>query len=212
MLLVRMVGFTSAMRLAKSSATSRKKFLVSTELQASSTTMPSATTTKSAMAGTKRKSAPVKNVYVKENKKAKIDSAGKMASKSKKPAKVPAKEVSSDSDEDDLDSDADGGVPLGDDTSDPESSEEIPSTGDGLHPERAKAVVANSKLHPRAFLYHTLMENQVNPRRKHMPNRSNWPTNEKLQSRWRMRWPVRRRSGNVYDGNPMFHSRSENNW
>jgi pumilio family protein 6 len=114
--------------------------------------MPSATTTKSAMAGTKRKSAPVKNVHVKESKKVKIDAAVKMTPKVKKPAKaapVQKPELSSDSDEDELDSDGDGGVPLGGSPSDEEGEEGVPNAADGLHPERAKAVTANSNYLPK---------------------------------------------------------------
>jgi pumilio homology domain family member 6 len=104
--------------------------------------MPTATTTKSAMAGTKRKSAPVKNGHVKESKKPKIEL--KSAMKSKPVKKV---EMSSDDSED---SDSEGGAPLDDvesggveeGESDPET---LPKTDDdGIHPERVKAVVANS--------------------------------------------------------------------
>lgn len=114
--------------------------------------MPSATTTKSAMAGTKRKSAPVKNVHVKESKKPKIDPAVKSAMKKEK--KAPVKKIEELSDEDSDDSDSDGGAPLdykskkhseeGDEDLDSES-EDIPAAEDGLHPERAKAVATNSE-------------------------------------------------------------------
>ena len=113
--------------------------------------MPATTTTKSAMAGTKRKSAPVKNVHVKENKKPKIEQVKKSALKSK-PKPVDMVEETSDLDTEDFseDSGSDGGVPLY--SSEPEDSEEesdseaTPKVADGLHPERAKAVVVNSKL------------------------------------------------------------------
>jgi pumilio family protein 6 len=129
--------------------------------------MPTATTAKSAMAGTKRKSSPVKNVHVKESKKPKIDSSMKFVLKTKsKPLPVKVKEFS---DVDSEDSDSDGGVPLnfGSDESDDEEeveeaedvgegksdskddksgAEEVQKSTDGLHPERAKAVVTNSKI------------------------------------------------------------------
>jgi pumilio family protein 6 len=118
--------------------------------------MPAATTTKPAMAGTKRKSAPVKNVHVKESKKPKFDSDMKSALKTKtKPLPVKGEEPS---DEDFEDSDSDGGVPVnfesnelddveedGEVEAEETDSEEVPKTTDGLHPERAKAVVTNSK-------------------------------------------------------------------
>lgn len=115
--------------------------------------MPSATTTKTASAGTKRKSAPVKNVHVKESKKPKIDGAVKSAMKKGKSA--PVKQVEVSSDEDSEDSDSDGGVPLDyrskkgsekEEDEEAESEEEdIPKAADGLHPDRAKAVVTNSE-------------------------------------------------------------------
>lgn len=123
--------------------------------------MPTATTTKSAMAGVKRKSAPVKNVHVKESKKPKIDAGMKSDLKTKaKP--LPVKKVEELSDEDSEDSDSDGGVPINFESEESEDIEEIeeageveeeenysedaPTTADGLHPERAKAVVTNSKV------------------------------------------------------------------
>jgi pumilio family protein 6 len=117
--------------------------------------MPSATTTKSAMAGTKRKSGSTKESYVKENKKAKIGSDAKSISKSKdkpKPILKPAPKVEDSTDFDSDDSDSDGGVPLNAESStsdveeDDSDSEVLPKAEDGLHPDRAKAVVTNSKL------------------------------------------------------------------
>jgi pumilio family protein 6 len=113
-----------------------------------STKMPSATSAKSSMAGTKRKSAPVKNGTVKEFKKLKIES--KPAIKSKAKAKPFKKvEVSSDSESDDLDSDEDGGVPLtsnnAEEVTEESEVEDIPKVADGLHPDRAKAVSTNSE-------------------------------------------------------------------
>ena len=104
--------------------------------------MPTATTTKPAMAGVKRKSAPVKSRDVKENKKPKIDS--KSTKKSKPTRKVEA----SSNESEDSDADADGGAPLEPAGSeDSEDSEQLPNVGDGLHPERVKAVAANSMLY-----------------------------------------------------------------
>lgn len=122
--------------------------------------MPSATTTKSAMAGTKRKSDSTKESYVKENKKAKIGSDAKSVSKSKdkpKPILKPTPKVEESSDFDSDDSDSDGGVPLNVESStsyveeDDSELEDLPKASDGLHPDRAKAVVTNSKLR---FLLH----------------------------------------------------------
>ncbi|KAG4440010.1 hypothetical protein IFR05_004524 [Cadophora sp. M221] len=115
--------------------------------------MPSATTTKTASAGTKRKSAPVKNVHVKESKKPKIDGVVKSAMKKGKSA--PVKEVEVSSDEDSEDSDSDGGVPLDyqskkgsseeEDEEAGSEEEDLPKATDGLHPDRAKAVVTNGQ-------------------------------------------------------------------
>ncbi|KUJ20287.1 ARM repeat-containing protein [Mollisia scopiformis] len=111
--------------------------------------MPTATITKSAMAGVKRKSAPVKNGHVKETKKAKVESKFAVRTKSKaKPAKK--EKTPSDSDSDDLDSDEDGGVPLTSYEEEEEVAEEsevedIPKVADGLHPDRAKAVSTNTQ-------------------------------------------------------------------
>ncbi|TVY48252.1 Pumilio homology domain family member [Lachnellula occidentalis] len=123
--------------------------------------MPSATATKSASAGTKRKSAPEKDVYLKEKKKAKIGSDVKSVSKSKdkakpKPVLKKVQKIEQLSESESDESDADGGVALdvenlkvNDSTSDVEEnnsdSEDLPNAEDGLHPERAKAVVANSQ-------------------------------------------------------------------
>jgi pumilio family protein 6 len=147
-----------------------KKFRKHLKHTATSTAMPTATTAKSAMAGTKRKSSPVKNVHVKESKKPKIDSSMKFVLKTKsKPLPVKVKEFSDVDSEDSEDSDSDGGVPLnfGSDESDDEEeveeaedvgegksdskddksdAEEVQKSTDSLHPERAKAVVTNSKI------------------------------------------------------------------
>ena len=125
--------------------------------------MPSATATKPATAGTKRKSAE-KDGYVKEKKKAKTGSDVKSVSKSKdktkpKPVLKKAQKVEQMSESESDDSDADGGVALDvkdskvdDSTSDIEGndsdSEDLPKVADGLHPERAKAVVTNSTQNP----------------------------------------------------------------
>lgn len=110
--------------------------------------MPSATK----MAGTKRKSDTAKD-GVKESKKVKTTYEPKSASKSKskskdkptpKPILKAAKKVEELSDEDSEESD--GGVPLN--AEDDSDSEDLPKASDGLHPERAKAVVTNSTLNP----------------------------------------------------------------
>jgi pumilio homology domain family member 6 len=107
-----------------------------------SATMPTTAPTKSAMAGTKRKSSPVKNGHVKESKKPKIEPGLKSS------------DLDSDSDSGSDSDDSDGGAPLddvlmdldekgkGEDSSDEE--EAIPKVEDGLHPERAKAAATNS--------------------------------------------------------------------
>ncbi|XMA11204.1 hypothetical protein WAI453_003995 [Rhynchosporium graminicola] len=114
--------------------------------------MPSATTTQTSSGGTKRKSAPIKNEHVKESKKPKIAASVKSSlKKGRAPVKV---EVSSDEDADDSDSDSDGGAPvehrpkkgnLDDDDEEMLDEEDLPKAADGLHPERAKAVVTNSQ-------------------------------------------------------------------
>ncbi|KAI9051117.1 hypothetical protein LZ554_005220 [Drepanopeziza brunnea f. sp. 'monogermtubi'] len=112
--------------------------------------MPSATSTKTATTGSKRKSAPVKNAHVQESKKPKIDVAF-MSVKKEKKVPVTNTEESSDDDSEDSSSD-DGGVPV-DQASQEESkseddetdSEETPRAADGLHPQRAKAVATNSQ-------------------------------------------------------------------
>ncbi|EKD15820.1 uncharacterized protein L3040_003325 [Drepanopeziza brunnea f. sp. 'multigermtubi'] len=111
--------------------------------------MPSATTTKNATTGAKRKSAPVKNAHVQESKKPKIDVAFMSVKKEKK---VPVTNIEESSDDDSEDSSSDDGVPV-DQASQEESkleddetdSEEIPRAADGLHPQRAKAVATNSQ-------------------------------------------------------------------
>lgn len=113
--------------------------------------MPTATPAKSAMAGTKRKSSPVKNRHVKESKKPKIESGLKSALKIK-PKSAPKKLV--ESSDLDSDSDSDGGAPLDDSPIDLDEEEEgedsseeeaIPRVENGLHPERAKAAATSSK-------------------------------------------------------------------
>jgi len=121
--------------------------------------MPTATTAKSAMAGVKRKSAPVNNSHVKESKKPKVDSDMKSALKAK--SKPPPVKIEESNDEDSEDSDSDGGVPLDYESGGSEGvneivakeheeeqsdSEELPKAADGLHPERARAVIVNSKM------------------------------------------------------------------
>jgi hypothetical protein len=147
------IGLAPPGFIAKSSINFKKKFLNEVQVYippSPSATMPTATTTKSAMAGTKRKSSPVKNGHVKESKKPKIESGLKSALKSK-PKSAPKKLV--ESSDLDSDSDSDGGAPLDDSPMDldeeegEDSSEEdaIPKVEDGLHPERAKAAATSSK-------------------------------------------------------------------
>jgi hypothetical protein len=185
--------------------------------------MPTATTTNSAMAGIKRKSAPVKNAHVKESKKPKIDSGINPALKTKTQS-VPVKKVEEAVDEDSEDSDSNGGVSLnfesGEsedvDSIDPEEqeeneSDELPTSTDGLHPERAKAVVANSKISYSLRGYHT-DKLQASLRRKLMLNRNNWHKREKLPNLWRTNWSGRRRFGNAYVENRMSQLMRGNNW
>lgn len=104
--------------------------------------MPSATATKSAEAGKKRKSAPVKDVRSKESKKPKIESSN--AKTMKKERKVAAREASTDSDSLDSDAESDGGAPVsGSASEEMEEDNPIIKVADGVHPDRAKA--ANSK-------------------------------------------------------------------
>jgi pumilio family protein 6 len=111
------------------------------------------------MSGIKRKSAPVKDGHVKGNKKAKIDLGLKSSTKSKgKPEPVKVVEEASEPEEISEDDDSEGGAPLhsdleeeedesgdGDEEDENGDSEPIPKAEDGLHPDRAKAVVTNSK-------------------------------------------------------------------
>lgn len=142
--------------------------------------MPAATTSKPTMAGKKRKDAPGKNGFVKEHKKPKMERELKSALKKS----VPVKEIAelSLSDEDSSDEDADGGVPLTPE-GDEEMEEDLPNAADGLHPDRVKAVVANSEC-SRMMVGIQTNKYQVNLRRKHMLNKSNWPKRGKLQSHW----------------------------
>lgn len=99
-------------------------------------------TSKTVVTGMKRKSAPAKDVHVKENKKAKIDS-GKKGKESKIKAK-PVKKVESESEED-SESD-DGGAALDSASADGSDSDTEMKEVEGVHPDRVKAVAANSKL------------------------------------------------------------------
>lgn len=119
-------------------------------------TMPTTVTTKNPMNGTKRKVAPSKDAGVTGTKKPKIDSSTKSAMKKTKVQPKPAKKIEELSDSDDFDSD--GGAPLHEKPSaDSEDLEESETTdddveeeasravSDGLHPDRVKAQLANSK-------------------------------------------------------------------
>ncbi|KAL3428008.1 pumilio domain-containing protein [Phlyctema vagabunda] len=93
--------------------------------------MPTATITKSATSGTKRKSAPVKDSQVKDSKKAKTDSGRTKAPIVKKEKLAVRQKVeASDSDSDE------GGAPIEED----DEEEPIPQVVDGVHPDRVKAV------------------------------------------------------------------------
>jgi len=109
--------------------------------------MPSATMKTTVVTGMKRKSAPGKTAPVKESKKAKIDSGRK--DKVAKPKAKPAKKVETESES--SDSDEDGGVgldsPSGDEEMSDAVSEDFPKEEDGIHPDRVKAVAANSRLY-----------------------------------------------------------------
>jgi len=187
--------------------------------------MATATTTKSAMAGIKRKSAPVKNAHVKESKKPKFDSGMKPALKTKTQS-VPVKKVEEAVDEDSEDSDSDGGASLDFESGESEDvdsvdseeqeeeendSEKLPTSTDGLHPQRAKAVVANSKISYSLRGYLT-NKPQASLRRKLMLNRNNWHKREKLPNLWRTNWSGRRRFGNAYVENHMSQLMRGNNW
>ncbi|RDL42081.1 ARM repeat-containing protein [Venustampulla echinocandica] len=127
--------------------------------------MPAATT-KTAMAGTKRKLAPSKDVYVKDSKKAKVGSNSKSAlkqDKRKSTAKpvVKVKELSvSDSD----DSESEGGAPLESNQTDGDEEgsdlDDSPNAIEGLHPERAKAAATNSQSSKEAHQKQKLLVNQ----------------------------------------------------
>jgi pumilio family protein 6 len=187
--------------------------------------MPTATTTKSAMAGIKRKSAPVKNAHVKESKKPKFDPGMKSVLKTKTQS-VPVKKVEEAVDEESEDSDSDGGVSLNFESGESEDvdsvdseeqeeeendSEKLPTSKDGLHPQRAKAVVTNSKISYSLRGYHT-NKPQASLRRKLMLNRNNWHKREKLPNLWRTNWSGRRRFGNAYVENHMSQLMRGNNW
>lgn len=138
--------------------------------------MAPVTTSKTMVTGMKRKSAPAKDVHVKENKKAKIDS-GKKGKDSKSKAK-PVKKVESESEED-SDSD-DGGAALDSASADSEDGDTEMKDIEGLHPDRVKAVAASSELPLSIMLkgFHTYTL-QVNHRKRHMRDKSNWQMRER---------------------------------
>jgi pumilio family protein 6 len=150
------------------------------------TTMPTAITAKSTMNGTKRKGGPVREAHVKHNKKPKIEPGVKsVVKKEKVKAKAaPVPKIEELSLDVSSDSDSDGGVPLEEsEPTEDSDSEEIPTEGDGVHPERAKAVALSSKV---SIPVHGALSNdkQVNLQRKHMQNKSNWQMSEKQQNLW----------------------------
>lgn len=156
------IGLALILIAAKSSRIDRKKVLPALHLHlrpTHNTTMPTAVVTKNSMNGTKRKGAPSKESSKKDTKKPKIDLSTKSSMKKKaKPEPVRNIEELSNSEG----PDSDGGAALfnkeSDDSSDLEESDtteyededKAPAAKDGLHPERAKAVVANSKNPPNA--------------------------------------------------------------
>ncbi len=116
------------------------------------TAVPGAILTDNGMTGTKRKSAPAKDGHTKESKKPKIDTGLDLSSRSNKSKPKQAKIVkeSSESDSDSDVSNSDGGALLHNENpnvlEEESDSEPTPKIADGLHPDRAKAVVTNSKL------------------------------------------------------------------
>jgi pumilio family protein 6 len=177
--------------------------------------MPSATTTKPGMNGTKRKGAPVKDSHVKQNKKPKTDSGLKSALKKEKVKPAPVKQIEDLSDSDD---DSEGGAPLNgaedaepnlNDSDNSEEDEEIPTVGDGVHPERAKAAAVSSMLITSPRENDHSNKKQANLRKKHTRNKSNWQTSEKQQNHLPSPWLVRRRYGNDYAESPTYRSTRE---
>lgn len=138
--------------------------------------MPSATESKSALAGTKRKSLPV---HAKASKKPKIELKSSLKKSSKSAKTIPVKDDADNfSDSDDLESD--GGAKLDEEGEDAEEESEF-KPEDGLHPDRVKAVVASSK--PRCpLILAELTVEQINPRRKLMQSKSNSQMSERLQN------------------------------
>jgi pumilio homology domain family member 6 len=115
--------------------------------------MRTAVAAKNPMNGTKRKGAPYKDAGAKDSKKPKIDYSIKSTMKRKA---EPVRKVEEQSDSEDFDSD--GGTLLhstvsvdledleeSDATGEDSDGEASPAVKDGLHPERAKAAVVNSK-------------------------------------------------------------------
>ena len=114
--------------------------------------MPTAITAINAMSGFKRKSAPEKDVHAKGNKKVKVELGLNTSMKSKsKSAPVKIVEESSDSEDISENSDSAEGAPLDSSLDEEEEdidAEQLPKAADGLHPDRAKAVVTSSTLMP----------------------------------------------------------------
>lgn len=119
-------------------------------------TMPTAVATKNAMNGTKRKGAPSKDTGKKDSKKPKIDSSKKAPAKKVHVKSKPVKKAKAQVDSED--SDSDGGAPLynkasagsedlveSDTTEFSSEGKSTPAAKEGLHPDRVKAAVVNSK-------------------------------------------------------------------
>ncbi|KAH8591663.1 armadillo-type protein [Bisporella sp. PMI_857] len=152
--------------------------------------MPSAIAAKPAKAGIKRKDAPAKDEHVKKPKKSKVEPVSKPAKKERVKA-LPVKKAAESSDSDDSASeDLDGGVALVDkatedlDISDSNDSEEedVPTAQDGLHPERAKAVVTNSQSSREA---HAKQKQLANERKAAKPLADQLARTKKLWERLR---------------------------
>lgn len=140
--------------------------------------MAPVTISKSAVSGTKRKSAPAKDVNVKESKKAKIE-LGKKGKESKIKAK-PVKKVESESEEES--ESEDGGAALEAESADGSDSDTEMKEVEGIHPDRIKAVAANSKGFLDYYLQFGIDRLQVNHQKRHMRNRSNWQMRERPRS------------------------------
>lgn len=137
--------------------------------------------------GSKRKEGPVKDSSVKDrgSKKVKTDGeSGHTKSKKEKKEKKekskpimisktkPSKKAKVESESDSEDSDS-GGAPLADEDGDVEMEDEEILPAEGLHPDRVKAVIANSKLFFSTLNWTCSNVLQVNRRRRRMRSKNN---------------------------------------